>query len=263
MQFNFDLISDLHIETWNEFDWSGQATSPYCIVAGDVARDSEVLRDTLEHLGTCYPGGVFYIDGNDEHRWYLDNIGNSYRMLDHNLEKIKNVVYLQDNVVIINGVAILATNGWWSYDFDSTIDVDQSREWYRDRMDLINNAADTIAGISYNDAAYMINSVRKLQTHRDVRAIVLVTHTLPTPALIEHDIDLVGTWRFNCMGNRHMMLALDEDTENKIKTWCFGHYHKSVDRDFGGVRFVNNCRGRGDTDWKQSVYYPKRITIDF
>jgi hypothetical protein len=32
------------------------------------------------------------------------------------------VVYLQDNVVVINGVAILGTNGWWGFDFDNTID---------------------------------------------------------------------------------------------------------------------------------------------
>ena len=41
MKFAFDLISDLHIETWPDFDWTGQATSPYCVVAGDVARDRD------------------------------------------------------------------------------------------------------------------------------------------------------------------------------------------------------------------------------
>jgi hypothetical protein len=69
MKFAFDLISDLHVETWDSFDWTGQATSPYCVVAGDVARDRQLLlADVLKHLGECYPGGVFYIDGNDEHR---------------------------------------------------------------------------------------------------------------------------------------------------------------------------------------------------
>ena len=46
MQFAFDLISDLHVETWDSFDWTGQATSPYCVVAGDVARDRQRLLDT-------------------------------------------------------------------------------------------------------------------------------------------------------------------------------------------------------------------------
>jgi predicted phosphodiesterase len=261
MQFNFDLISDLHVETWNQFDWTGQATSPYCIVAGDVAQDREVLRETLRHLGQCYQG-VFYIDGNDEHRHTLEDLGNSYRFLNRTVDNIEGVVYLQDNVVIINGVAILATNGWWSYDMDPALDYDQSQQWYQDRMQTTLSTADSITGLAFNDVTYMINSVRKLQTHQDVRSIVLVTHTVPAPWIITHDIDLVDTWRFNCMGNPHMQLILNEDTENKIHTWCFGHYHKSVDRDLHGIRYVNNCRGRGDTEWSQPVYYPKRITVD-
>jgi predicted phosphodiesterase len=262
MQMHFDLISDLHIETWPDFDWTGQPTSPYCVVAGDVAQDSKLVYHTLDHLGQCYQG-VFYIDGNDEHRYQLNDLGSSYRDLDRILGNIKNVVYMQDNVVIINGVALLATNGWWSYDFDSTLDYDQSVAWYQEKNNLLEDQATSIGGIAFNDAAYMINSVKKLQTHQDVRAIAMITHTVPTPLLINHDPDLVDTWRFNCMGNRHTHLALQEDTEHKIKIWCFGHYHKSVDRIINGVRYVNNCRGRGDTPWNQSAYYPKRITVDF
>jgi hypothetical protein len=43
----------------------------------------------------------------------------------------------------------------------------------------------------------------------------MVTHTVPDPALIAHDIDLDGTMRFNTMGNRLMMQAMAADTENK------------------------------------------------
>lgn len=262
MTFAFDLISDLHIETWDNFDWTGQATSPYCVVAGDVCRDRSVLVDVLTHLGQCY-AGVFYIDGNDEHRYYLEDLGESYQDLVSQIEHIDNVVYMQDNVVIINGVAILATNGWWTYDLDTNLAVEDSVSWYQNKNQTTLSAANNINGVAYHDAAYLINSVSRLQTHQDVNAIVIVTHTLPGSWIIDHDLELVDTWRFNCMGNPHLLTALDEDTENKIKTWCFGHYHKSVDRDFAGVRFVNNCRGRGDTDFSQPAYYPKRIEIKF
>lgn len=260
MTFAFDLISDLHIETWTEFDWTGQATSPYCIVSGDVCRDRSVLVDVLTHLGQCY-AAVFYIDGNDEHRYYLEDLGESYQDLVKRISKIPNVVYMQDNVVIVNGVAILATNGWWCYDFDPNIEVAQTVEWYQQKNQISLSAANNLNGVAYHDAVYLINSVAKLQTHPDVHSIVIATHTLPASWIIDHDLELVDTWRFNCMGNRHLLSALDEDTEHKIKTWCFGHYHKSVDRDFAGVRFVNNCRGRGDTEYSQMAYYPKRIEI--
>ena len=51
MTFAFDLISDLHIETWDKFNWAGQATSPVCIVAGDIARNIDLTVETLTHLG--------------------------------------------------------------------------------------------------------------------------------------------------------------------------------------------------------------------
>jgi hypothetical protein len=260
MTFSFDLISDLHVESWGQFDWSGQPTSPYCIVVGDVSRDRDLLASALENLGECY-AGVFYIDGNDEHRYHLDNLGESYKELNQVIKKIPNVIYMQDNVVIVNDVAILATNGWWTYDFDSSIDYDQTQQWYKEYTQSNQNVADSIAGIAYNDAAYLINSVKKLQTHKEVSKIVLVSHTVPSPNLVNHDMDLAGTYRFNCVGNPMLAKALDEDTENKIKTWCFGHYHKPVDQFVHNVRYVSNPRGRGDTPWSQTVYYPKRIEI--
>ena len=263
MTFAFDLISDLHIETWDSFDWGGQATSPYCVVAGDVCRDRALLVDTLTHLGQCYPGGVFYIDGNDEHRYQMDKIGTSYYDLNRQIKNIKNVVYMQDNVVIVNGVGFLATNGWWTYDFDPNLDFEQSLAFVRDRYGMTDSAARDIVGVAYRDAAYLMNSVKKLQTHHEVQAIVIISHTVPGPWLASHDLDLIDTWRFNSLGNIQMGRVLLEDTESKIKTWCFGHYHKPVDQDYMGVRYVSNPQGRGDTEWCQTAYYPKRITINF
>lgn len=261
MALAFDLISDLHVETWDSFDWSDQPTSPYCVVAGDVSRDPDLVAKTLDHLGNCY-AGVFYIDGNDEHRLNLEDLGGSYRTLKNKIKNAKNVVYLQDNVVIINGVAILSTNGWWSYDLDAGIEYEDAQDWYCEYTQSTRSAADAITGIAYHDAAYMSNSIRKLQTHQEVKSIVIVTHTLPAAWLCSHDIDIADTARMACMGNPHLQLALDEDTENKIRVWAFGHYHKSVDREFGGIRYVSNPRGRGNTPWSQSVYYPKRIEVE-
>ena len=170
---------------------------------------------------------------------------------------------MQDNVIIINGVAILGTNGWWTYDFDPSMDVESSVQAIQDHHGTDNASAMNITGVAYNDAAYLITSVHKLQTHREVRSIVLVSHTVPAPWIIAHDPDLVGNWRYNGMGNSYISNVLSKDTENKIHTWCFGHYHGTVDRILNGIRYVNNCRGRGDTPHRNHVYYPKRIEINW
>jgi hypothetical protein len=135
MSFSFDLISDLHVESWPVFDWSDQATSPYCVVAGDVARDPVLVAETLQNLGECY-AGVFYIDGNEEHRYRLNDLDGSYSELEAAVDAIPNVVYMQNNVVIHHGVALLAANSWWTYEFDPGTDPEQSLDWYRDYVGI-------------------------------------------------------------------------------------------------------------------------------
>lgn len=262
MTFVFDLISDLHIDTWGEFSWESQATSPICIVAGDIGRDRPNVLKALHHLGQCYQA-VFYIDGNDEHSGRLDNVGKSYLELARKIDKIPNVVYLQDNMVVADGVAILGTNGWCAFDFDLAQDPAEVERWCQEEYSISEDITRKLAKMAGTDAAYMMNSVKRLQTHRDVKKIIMVTHFVPDPALIAHDIDLADTPRFNVMGNRYMMQALAADTENKIDTWCFGHYHGSVDQTRSGIRFVNNCRGRADAPYARQVYYPKRIVIEY
>jgi predicted phosphodiesterase len=266
MKVAFDLISDLHLETWADTSqWNGLSTSPVLIIAGDLARDPRLIRTSLKHLSECY-AAVFYIDGNDEHRFKLDRLGESYKQLSRTINSINRVTFLQDNVIVIDGVALLGTNGWWSFDLDPTVDSQQSRDWMLENY-LAKHPdhmvdADMIASAAKLDASYLASSVAKLQTHKDVKKIMIVTHTVPGLDLIQHDLDFHNRPIINCMGNPYLRLATAEDSEKKIHTWCFGHYHGSVDRVIDGIRFVNNCRGRGDTPHHQSVYYPKRIEIE-
>ena len=64
MGLTFDLISDLHVDSWHEeFDWTGRATSPHALVLGDIAQDRDLLVHALTNLAQCYQA-VFYVDGN-------------------------------------------------------------------------------------------------------------------------------------------------------------------------------------------------------
>ena len=81
MKIHFDLISDLHVDTWDEkFSWEGKATSPYAVVAGDISRVRSEIGPVLEEISRHYLMTMF-VDGNDEHRWTLDNLGDSYKKL--------------------------------------------------------------------------------------------------------------------------------------------------------------------------------------
>jgi predicted phosphohydrolase len=261
MHISFDLISDLHLESWPESDWQGIATSPFCIVAGDVAHDYTLVQSTLEQLSEQYQA-VLYIDGNEEHKRNWHSIGENFDDLDQIAASIEDVVFLQDNVVVINGVAVVGTNGWWTWDFDPAIDAAQCQRWFESENYCNAVTSATISQMAQNDAAYLLNTIKRLQTHADARQIVVVTHSVPRVELIQHDIELGCSYNFNLSGNSFMQHVLEADTERKVKTWCFGHYHGSVDVVLDGVRYVNNCRGHGDTLHRQSAYYPRRIEIE-
>jgi predicted phosphodiesterase len=260
MSLSFDLISDLHVESWAEpFDWTHRATSAWCVVAGDVARDRDNLCTTLENLGRCYQA-VFYIDGNDEHHGRYADLGRSYMGIKEMVARIPGVVYLQDNVVILNDVAILGTNGWWGFDFDDDAETSQVRDWWCTTFNQGAHIPMFIDTINQADAVYINRSLVRLQSE-DVKHVVVVTHTVPQRQLIAHDPSLVGQPMFNIMGNRHMSAALAGDINRKVHTWCFGHYHGKVDQIHDGIRYVNNCRGRSNTPWRQMVYNPLKIDV--
>lgn len=257
--FAFDLISDLHVLPDQEFSWEGKPTSLVAIVAGDISKDPATVVATMAELCSRYRQ-VFYIDGNTEHRYRLDNIQSNIDDLEKSLEPIPNLIYLNNKVVVSNGIAILGTNGWWDYEFDDSIDTDQCFDFVIDTYKITRDAAHQMLSLAYHDAAYLTRSIEKLQKHKDVNQIIVVTHTVPNPMLVSHDPVLHGSYKINLMGNSGMRTALDADTEKKITHWLFGHYHGRVDRAIGGVRYVNNPRGR-PSDVFHDPYHPLRISI--
>ena len=263
MKIHFDLISDLHVDTWDEqFSWEGKATSPYAVVAGDISRVRSELRPILKEISRHYLMTMF-VDGNDEHRWTLDNLGDSYKTLKQDIGDIENFIWLQDDSLVIDNVAFIGTNGWTSFDFAEDKSYLENQRWMQETYKISMLAGQQIEAMAMSDAGFLCRTVEKLQRHPDVKKIVMVSHFVPNIELVNHDIQLVKQpSRLNTTGNSFLLRCLEEDHEKKVNTWCFGHYHSDVDTVLNGVRFVNNCRGRGGTDWSKPVYYPKRIEVE-
>jgi predicted phosphohydrolase len=230
MIFGFDIISDLNLSENDHFDWEGKPTSLYCILVGNISSDLIVLYKVVKHLSKLYQG-VFYIDGSSENTLIEDRD----RVIDEISKifgNIKNVVYLHNNVVVVEGVALVGVNGW--YGNIATTD--------EEKVNLKMNR--------YDDLAYLQKTIEKLQLHNDVRQIVVISNSIPT-------IDLYFGEKPNIdPEDIHLDYALDSDTENKVTTWIFGTHKKIVDTKIKGVNYFNNpCD-------KSIPYYPKRINIE-
>jgi len=258
--FSFDLISDLHVNDFEEFTWDGQPTSLYCVVAGDVARDRQQLIDCLKHLAAKYHN-VFYIDGNSEHRYYWDDMPRSYLELEQEIMMIPNITYLNNRVAISHGLAIVGINGWWTYDLDPNLDQDQSWQFFLSQYQASEHTGSQLLECAYRDSVYLNATIEKLQLHPEVKRILIVSHTVPSYELVRHDPELVDTYKFNLLGNPELIECLHADKNKKITNWVFGHYHGRVDRAMENIRFCSNPKGRAE-DTLNDPYFPLRIDIE-
>lgn len=230
MRFAFDIISDLNLTETDEFDWSGKPTSLFCVVPGNISDNMKIVSHVLKNLSSVYQG-VFYIDGTLEVRdvHLKDNTVNDLQRI---CATMHNVVYLHNNVVVVDGIALVGVNGWYKNYLYNDITEEFQLKCNR-----------------YEDINYLEKTIEKLQLHNDVKRIVVVSNCVPSENLYfgeapDHKEDIEPSY------------VMYKDTEAKITHWIFGTYKKEVDITLGNVNYVNN--GKFD----RNPYYAKRIEIN-
>jgi len=229
-EIGFDILSELRLDIEESFNWENKPSSLYCLVPGNISVHPRTVVQTLSHLATQYQC-VFYIPGTLEYE--LAPFGEEFRTkeLEEKISEIPGVVMLYQNVVIVDGVAVLGINGWANGGLEDTQD-DLRRTQHR-----------------LEDTIYLRHSIRRLQKHLDVKKIIIMSNSVPKPDLYYGETpDIV---------NNQIPLAvtLESDTERKVTNWVFGSYDKSVDITIDNINYVNNPYVR------KSPYWAKRITL--
>jgi predicted phosphohydrolase len=228
MIFGFDVISDLNLTLNDEFDWSEKPTSLFCIVAGNISTDMRIVAHVLKNLSQFYHG-VFFVDGTLE----VNNLDERDRIVT-DLQRIssasRNIVYLHNNVVVVDGIALVGINGWFKNFPSSSTD---------DEFQLKCNR--------FEDFSYLEKTIEKLQLHNDVKKIIVISNSAPSEELY-----------FGECGSAediYPAYVLQKDSEHKVSHWVYGTYKKEVDIIKNNVNYVNN--GKFD----RNPYYAKRIEI--
>lgn len=220
----FDVISDLHLSPEDSFNWEGKATSLYCIVAGNVSNDLRTIHQTLQHLSQFYQG-IFYTIGALEYEG-IANIALRTDEITRICRVIRNVALLLNNVVVIKHVAIMGANGWYGHKIqDQLTDMRQ-----------------------VEDITYLGHGIEKLQLHLDVSRIIIVTSSVPNPALYFGEEDK------SIYTQLPPSICLEKDTEKKVSHWVFGSYKKIVDTTIDGINYVNN-------PYLSRPYWAKHISV--
>lgn len=231
MNIGFDLISDLNLSPEDSFNWENKATSLYCLIAGNISHDLRTILITLTHLSKFYQG-VFYIPGALE---YMDaeDIDTRTDELTLICQRVKNVAFLHQHVVIIDGVAILGANGWYGNTPPSDIITEFKIQEHR-----------------HDDIYYLKHSIEKLQKHLDVKKIILVTNSIPGESMYFGEIPE------HVRQQLPLDLTLFTDTEHKVSHWAFGAHGKIVDTVKNNINYVNNPK------LNRNPYWAKRLDIN-
>lgn len=228
---SFDLISDLNLTEKTDLNWNGKSTGLYCIVAGNISRDLQIVKHTLTQLSECYRG-VFFIDGALEQGSPRNRdavVEECAKMCD----ELDNVVYLHDNVTVIEGVAVMGINGWYgNAQYKTAIAQVQADCWHNE------------------DAMYASMTMEQLQEHEDITQIVLVSNSPPAEKLFFGELP-------ENLPDNDLRSCLIQDIGGKVSTWVYGSYKKLVDTVMNDIHYVcNPSSGFG-------MYSPKRVEVSY
>lgn len=225
----FDIISDLNLKPNDSFNWENKPASLYCIVAGNISYDLRTIYVVLLHLSKMYQG-IFYVPGILEYET-ADNILSRTAEIVAICENIQGVCLLHQQVIVVDGAAIVGVNGWSNVG----------------NIGEISDMAKTIA--RYEDLRYLNTTIEKLQRHLDVKKIIIVTNAVP------HDNLYYGEEPDIVYDQIPLNEMLKCDTEHKVKHWVFGTYSKLVETEINGISYVNNPY------IPKSPYWAKRLTV--
>jgi hypothetical protein len=251
---NFDLISDLYLDTLEGFTWEDKATSLFCIIAGNISSDHSLLFEFLEYMGQFYDG-VFFIDGELEHAKWNGDFDASYASLRDNISTLDSVFFLHENIIILPNVTLLATNGWTTFDFTSNHNINDTMEFLEEREGIPFVVANKIFKLAVTDQHYMYNSIEHCQEIDDIANLIVVTNSVPIPGFIVHNDDYDQTVLGDTAGNSGIADCLSNDIKGKVSTWVFGKYPDELDHIVEGVRYASNPGLNKDPD----IYFPKVI----
>lgn len=243
----FHLVSDLHLDFYDDKgqEFLKQLDPENCsmlVIAGDLG-EGPFLLEWGEHIfgALCRKyDTVVYVAGN--HEYYhsdFETMNLYFRSLD---EKFDNLFYLENNLLVVDGISIAGTTLWFK---------DTPTNWIYERC-----LADFDFIQDFREQVYVRN-VEAMEFLREVRDIdLVVTHHLPSSKSVNKRYATAPSNVFFLCDVSETMLDL------KPKVWVHGHTHIPCDYVLGDTRVF--CHPRGyPSEFGRSPYnyFPRKIEI--
>jgi integrase len=253
----FDLVSDMHIDAWGNrrtIDWASLKT-PGTRILVDAGDDADLPAQSEAFLleAKAHYDAVIAVDGNHYHYRSGMTVGEGMQRF-REFARGNDIVYLDGETEYLkDGVLFIGANGWYNFCVGfPTYSPERSRAVWRDQMDAARIRFDKgPATYAWQQAGLLYEKVLEAKHRQKVKAIVVVTHTVPVLDGLQWKRD-DNDWNLQngSFANSRMQTIIVDYKNSKITTWCFGHSHRSIDFTRNGIRFVNNARGYpGEKRW--------------
>lgn len=212
----FDVISNLNLTKSEKFSWKDKSSGIYCIIAGNISNDMQIVFTVLDTLSSHYES-IFYVPGTLEYETAID-INDRTEELQAICKYMNNVTMLRGNIATLAGIAVIGINGWIRISSD-VYDYPNVQRLV-DRDDEFN---------------YLCKTVEKLQIHKDIRKIIIVISSVPNNELFFGTEEISGDYL-------DFTECRNFDTEKKVSHWVFGHHETTVDIILDNIHFINGSK---------------------
>lgn len=259
----FDIVSDLHIENWQDYpyDWLENKINDNVIIAGDIADDIDLTIQELKKA-CCVYTNVLYVDGNHESTNNYDNLEYANERINNEMIGLSNFYNLSNRDFFTdNGTTVIIGRcGWWDFKMcEPYVSCDECIHNF-DMSWCIQNL--TKEQVVYNivekankDYEYLRDKVDKYT--KQYYDICVVTHTVPIKELMSDDYPMDRRFAGHYGNSKIGEIVMNDN----VKTCIFGHNHdaKQLVKKFNKT-FINNARGRKN-DFNRIHYKPLEIEL--
>jgi predicted phosphodiesterase len=248
------LLSDLHIEFTNNEYPTPQVECDVIVLAGDIGVGLNGIK-LANKWNNELNIPIIIINGNHEYYGnklsYYDEYGHDFFTGQHIRQLCccnKNVHFLENNSVIIDGVRFLGCTLWT--DFRTDNNLEQSEEM-REAKEFMSDYR-----VCYYESRKLLTPQHTLEMHYKSKNWLNKELKKPfngkTVVVTHHSPILVGNYTDKNGGFCNRMDAFIKNHNQSISAWFFGHTHFCTELDVHGVRVVSNQCG-----------YPKEIIEGF
>lgn len=251
------LVSDLHCEMDNYLTLPNIAAD-VVVLAGDIHRGGKAF-DVAAKFRQHFHAPVIVIAGN--HEYYQRNYDEQLSAFRRDAEKLRNIFFLENNRVIIEGVRFLGCTLWSNFALYGNDRVDESRSIALRSINdfrLIRNGShyftpDDATALHQHSYTWLERELAQPFSGKTV----VVTHFGPHRAAIHA--------RHATTGGDHLTPYFISDCSQlmqhyPITAWLYGHTHHSVDAIVdGGTRLVSNQRGYPSESEGYTRFDPDKI----